>query len=219
VRVNFDDLTGTDQTRFARALGAAVEQHQALARLIHGCPKLLDEARERLEERRESGRWDGEVAESLPSPWVDADGDADGRWACILQLEPREISLWMLVFFDDIEMNADTPFTLNSGVIEAEVKRMLRGRERGTGPHANTRPESNLARLRVERGLTQEAMVLRTGLPTTTYWRLERKRISNPAVGYLAVCASALQVELIDLLEPEYLSWRPRSSSPLTEGS
>ena len=109
-------------------------------------------------------------------------------------------------------MNGTSPFIPDdpSDLVRREIT-VLRRRRKGK-THDNTRPESKLARLRIERDRSQEEMVRLTGLKPSTYWRLERKRIKNPPIGYLAVCANVLEVSIGELVEDEYLAWRPNDS-------
>lgn len=106
-------------------------------------------------------------------------------------------------------MNEMSPFDPDTptATVEREIT-VLRRHRRGK-VHDNTKPETKLAQLRVQRDLSQEDMVRFTGLKPSTYWRLERRRIKNPPIGYLAVCADVLEVRLDELVEDEYLAWRP----------
>jgi DNA-binding XRE family transcriptional regulator len=185
---------------------ALAEGHEAVARLLPRVPALLESARRRMAERLKTTK--RKRAATLPHPWRPAAADTvDGLWAHIVELEPEDAAAWIRAFGEDTLMNHETPFDLHSRLVKKEITRLRR--ERAGRIHENTKAESRLATLRVERGLTQEEMVRRTGLNPTTYWRLERKRIKNPPIGYLAACARVLEVELEAVLEAEYLDWQP----------
>jgi transcriptional regulator with XRE-family HTH domain len=79
-------------------------------------------------------------------------------------------------------------------------------------PHRTT-GSTRLAALRLQTGRTQRTMAAFTGIPLRTYQRLERGEISNPPLRYLTNCALALQVELEDVIEPEWREWTQFSAS------
>lgn len=66
---------------------------------------------------------------------------------------------------------------------------------------------TKLAAWRVKRGVTQKEMAEATGIPLSTYWRLERGRVWSPPVRYLTNCAIALGCELDDLIEGDVHEW------------
>jgi DNA-binding XRE family transcriptional regulator len=183
--------------------------HEAVARFLPRHPELLDDAREQAAASLPAAT---RPARALPAPWREARSldEAESYWALILTFDPDDVAAWIRAFADDGWMNATSPFFPDTPteLIRREIT-VLR-RERHGKTHDNTKPESKLARVRVERGLTQEEMTRLTGLNTSTYWRLERKRIKNPPIGYLAVCADVLDVSLDDIVEDEYRRWRPR---------
>lgn len=71
---------------------------------------------------------------------------------------------------------------------------------------------TKLARLRLERDLSQQEISRATGLSLATYQRLERGLIWNPPLRYLVNCAIALGVELEDVVEEEWRQWHPFSA-------
>jgi transcriptional regulator with XRE-family HTH domain len=71
------------------------------------------------------------------------------------------------------------------------------------GPVARTK----LARIRLERAISQKALAEVTGLSIATYRRLERGEIKNPPLRYLVNCALALGVELDDVIDEEWKAW------------
>jgi transcriptional regulator with XRE-family HTH domain len=64
-----------------------------------------------------------------------------------------------------------------------------------------------LARLRVERGVTQQQLAQAAGLPVSRIRELESGRESNPRIRWLMNCALALDVPFDALLEPEWQEW------------
>ena len=66
----------------------------------------------------------------------------------------------------------------------------------------------NVRRLRVERGLAQEALAVDAGIDRTYVSRVERN-MENPSVGVLERLARALKVEITDLFAVP-----PAGSSP-----
>lgn len=83
----------------------------------------------------------------------------------------------------------------------------------GQKPGVQTRVKTPLARQRVEAGLTQAQLAGAAGIPLSTYRRLERGRVADPAIGLLVRCASALDVELDELLTDEQRRDAARSAS------
>lgn len=179
------------------------EVHEAVARLLERHPELLEDARRRSDSTP--------PAKSLPSPWRDArtPDEADAYWNLILSFEVEDVAAWILAFADDPLMNDQSPFGPDEPTPMVRRELTVIRRHRKGKAHDNTKQETKLARLRIERDLSQEEMVRLTGLKLSTYWRLERKRIKNPPIGYLAVCAEILEVGLDEIIEDEYLEWRP----------
>jgi DNA-binding XRE family transcriptional regulator len=67
--------------------------------------------------------------------------------------------------------------------------------------------DTRLAALRTKRGLTQAQFAEPIGLSIATYQRLEEGRMENPPIRYLANAAIALNVDLEEVCEPEWLRW------------
>lgn len=68
---------------------------------------------------------------------------------------------------------------------------------------------TRLARLRVERGMSQTELAEATGISIATLRRLERGAVKNPPLRYLANCALVLACELEELIEDEWRRWLP----------
>jgi transcriptional regulator with XRE-family HTH domain len=68
------------------------------------------------------------------------------------------------------------------------------------GVHAETK----LARARLASSLTQRDLIEATGIARSTYWRLERGRLTNPPLRYLTNCALVLGVPVEELIEDEW---------------
>jgi DNA-binding XRE family transcriptional regulator len=190
-----------------RKINARAEAHEAIARLVVRDQSLLADA------RRAVKRTAAQPSTHLPAPWqeVEAEEVADARWAQIVSFDPDDVAAWIRAFGTDGWMNLRSPFRLDSDAVRRELTVIRRHLARS--PHENTKLESKLARLRTERGISQAEMVRRTGLHESTYWRLERKRMENPPIGYLAACARALDVPIDDLIEDEWLKWTPRDQA------
>jgi transcriptional regulator with XRE-family HTH domain len=73
---------------------------------------------------------------------------------------------------------------------------------------------SKLAAWRVKRGVTQAEMAAATGIPLSTYWRLERRRLWNPPIRHLTNCAIVLGCELEDLIEDDMRTWKWSRAAP-----
>ena len=88
------------------------------------------------------------------------------------------------------------------------------GRSRLGAVPARKEPQSKLrtklARLRVEKGMTQAELAREIGISTTSLARLERNAVMNPPIGWLANAAIVLGVELEDLIEPWMRDWHGR---------
>ena len=76
-----------------------------------------------------------------------------------------------------------------------------------------TKPETHLARARMNRGVTQEELAEAIGISIPTYRRLERGRVENPPLRYLVNAALALGVELDALIEDRWREWMVFDSS------
>lgn len=66
---------------------------------------------------------------------------------------------------------------------------------------------TRLGRSRVAAGITQERLAEVTGIPLATYRRLERGQLDNPPIRYLSNIALALDVDLEEICEDEWLWW------------
>jgi transcriptional regulator with XRE-family HTH domain len=73
--------------------------------------------------------------------------------------------------------------------------------------HKQQQPRTKLARWRLNRGATQMDMVRDTGIPLSTYQRLEAGDYQRPPLQALVNCSKVLEVELADLLEDTFLRW------------
>jgi transcriptional regulator with XRE-family HTH domain len=76
-------------------------------------------------------------------------------------------------------------------------------------PYGSELPSTRLARARLSRGVTQEELAEAVGISVPTLRRLEQGEVDNPKLRYLVNCAIALGVELDEVLEDEWLEWRP----------
>ena len=85
---------------------------------------------------------------------------------------------------------------------------------------ARRKPQSKqatrLARLRLERGISQVELAQATGISIATLRRLERGNIPNPPLRYLTNCAIVLGVEVEELIEDAWREWLPlaRTEAP-----
>jgi transcriptional regulator with XRE-family HTH domain len=78
---------------------------------------------------------------------------------------------------------------------------------------AGRRPEelelrTRLARLRVQRRISQTWLAQATGISPRTLQRLEAGHIDNPPLRYLVNCAMALGVGLDEVIEDEWREWK-----------
>jgi DNA-binding Xre family transcriptional regulator len=88
-----------------------------------------------------------------------------------------------------------------------------------TPQHTPPRPrsETKLRSLRQARGVLQRDLAQATGLNQRTLQRLEFGEMDNPPLRYLVNCAIALDVELEEILEEEWLEWKlfhPQAPDP-----
>lgn len=67
--------------------------------------------------------------------------------------------------------------------------------------------ETRLALERARAGVSQADLAYVTGIPLTTYRRLERGKMPNPPIRYLTNIALALDVPLFDICEDGWLEW------------
>jgi transcriptional regulator with XRE-family HTH domain len=74
-------------------------------------------------------------------------------------------------------------------------------------PDQQAKATTRLARWRIERGIMQKDLAAAIGLSLTTYRELETGAMVNPPLRYLTNAAIALDVELAELIEPEWLEW------------
>lgn len=66
---------------------------------------------------------------------------------------------------------------------------------------------TKIARLRVQRRISQADLARTTGLSLATVRRLERGQLTNPPIRFLTNVAIALDVPLEDVIEPEWVQW------------
>lgn len=66
--------------------------------------------------------------------------------------------------------------------------------------------KTRLAKLRLEHKVSQAALAEATGLSVRTIQELERNTHPNPRIGYLQNIATALEADLLDVCEPEWLA-------------
>lgn len=74
---------------------------------------------------------------------------------------------------------------------------------------SQSRAATRLARLRTERGLTQDELAEASGISIATLRRLERGSMPNPPLRYLGNCAIVLGCQLEDLIEEQWRDWLP----------
>ncbi len=165
---------------------ADLEIHKLIAEALDKHPEVVDHAQHLLRL-------------STVSP------ELVGRWQELLALDANELA------------QAITVETPEAAVLRAVSPLPEAAQLRGLGfsrrpvnqiSLRRTSVDSKLAGLRLVAGLTQEEMAERTTIPLSTYWRLERKRLPNPPVGYLAACARVLGVPIDELIEDEWLEWQ-----------
>jgi transcriptional regulator with XRE-family HTH domain len=85
----------------------------------------------------------------------------------------------------------------------SEAKRKPRPRRQAT------KVETKLADARLRGGLTQAEMAELTGISLPHYRRLERGQLRNPPLRFLVNCAIVLHVDLLDVVDDEWLQWMP----------
>lgn len=71
----------------------------------------------------------------------------------------------------------------------------------------DSKPTTNLGRVRVKRGVTQGDLAYVTGISLRTYKRIEAGQITNPPVRYLINLATALGVPIEELFEDDWTPW------------
>jgi transcriptional regulator with XRE-family HTH domain len=69
---------------------------------------------------------------------------------------------------------------------------------------------SKLGRLRLERGLTQDALARQAGVGKRTIERYDQGKVKNPPIRQLLALAAVLDCELDDIIEDD---WRPARRS------
>ena len=74
-------------------------------------------------------------------------------------------------------------------------------------PHKQGKPRTKLADWRLKRGANQPGMVRDTGIPLSTYQRMEAGDYERPPYQALYNCAIVLQVEIDELIEDKYKTW------------
>jgi len=82
-------------------------------------------------------------------------------------------------------------------------------------PYDGEPPSTRLARARLSRGVTQEELAEAIGVSPPTLRRLERAEVENPKLRTLVNCALALGVDLMDVLEDEWMEWLPLSKDAI----
>jgi len=70
-----------------------------------------------------------------------------------------------------------------------------------------TKAETKLAHRRIAADLTQGELAEKVGISLPTYRRLERNKMRNPPMRYLANCAIVLGCHWSELVEPEWEQW------------
>jgi DNA-binding XRE family transcriptional regulator len=76
---------------------------------------------------------------------------------------------------------------------------------------------SELARCRIESGVSQRELAYVVGISVPTLVRLEAKRVKNPPISWYVNCAIALGVTLDDVLEEGLLDDHPQLRRQWTE--
>lgn len=72
---------------------------------------------------------------------------------------------------------------------------------------------SNLAEVRVKKGVTQEDLARVVGISMRTLARLEQRRLAHPLLAWYINCALALDVRLEDVVEESDLRWQYLSTT------
>jgi DNA-binding XRE family transcriptional regulator len=173
---------------------ALLKQHQIIAAALPSTPDIVEIARGILRK---------------PKARRGAAAEIHKRWQEILDLPPQEIAEVITAVSAEADaLRAASPLI---GAAHGFVNLAPR---QGRARAESTKEESKLASARLDAQLTQEEMARATGIPLSTYWRLERRRIPNPPVGYLAACARVLGVPLLELMEDEWSKWgvKPKPS-------
>lgn len=86
-------------------------------------------------------------------------------------------------------------------------------RRRGASTE-RTIARTRLAEARLERGLTQREVAAFTGIPLSSYRRLERGGNLNPPLRWLVNCQLALALDTLgDVMEEEWFDWLQLSAS------
>lgn len=78
---------------------------------------------------------------------------------------------------------------------------------------ARARVATNVRRLRVEAGLSQEAFAVDAGIDRTYVSRVER-RLENPSLAVLERIAKALKVDVVEILAQPASRARPGTLKP-----
>lgn len=77
-----------------------------------------------------------------------------------------------------------------------------------------TRVLSQLAEVRVAKGVAQHELAHMVGISTKSLVRLEKHRLANPPLAWYVNCAIALGVELEDVLDEWQLRWKRLPGAP-----
>lgn len=67
---------------------------------------------------------------------------------------------------------------------------------------------SNLAQVRVEKGMSQEELARSVGISLKSLVRLEKRQVPSPPLAWFVNCAIVLDVDLLDILEPDHLRFK-----------
>lgn len=76
------------------------------------------------------------------------------------------------------------------------------------GDPTRSAQKTKLARLRLERGYSQDDVADATGISVRTYQRLESNELPSPQLWYLVNCAVVLDCSLEELIEDEWLRFQ-----------
>lgn len=74
-------------------------------------------------------------------------------------------------------------------------------------PHKQGKPRTKLAKWRLERGASQPGMVRDTGIPMSTYQRIEAGDYERLPYQALYNCALVLQVGIDELIDDRFKRW------------
>ena len=75
-------------------------------------------------------------------------------------------------------------------------------------------PTTRLGTVRVQNGVYQHELARAVGISLSSLRRLERGEVVNAPLWWYVNCAIALNVDLIEVLDPELLRWHPTENTP-----